>query len=206
MPAVNDSKLVTYASRAFFDDLLSAGAHILQFEGGLLHTKSVTIDDSFSLFGTVNLDMRSLHLNFELMLAVYDRGFNAALLGLAAGLCAQCAAAGRCRMARASGAGDGCSRVRRRWSRRCCRGRGRICAGSPSGAHVPRPVAGLHARSRGGARMDRRPGRTERPVSRCAGTRVPVTSARARRRRAAALRSCRSRAARRCRRPRCRCS
>lgn len=82
LPAINDSKLVTYASRGFFDDLLAAGATILQFEGGLLHTKSVTVDDDFSLFGTVNLDMRSLHLNFELMLAVYDRGFNADLLAL----------------------------------------------------------------------------------------------------------------------------
>jgi len=82
VPAVNDSRLVTYASRAFFDELLAAGARILQFEGGLLHTKSVTVDDGFSLFGTVNLDMRSLHLNFELMLAVYDRGFNESLRSL----------------------------------------------------------------------------------------------------------------------------
>jgi cardiolipin synthase len=82
LPAVNDSKLVTYASRDFFDALLAAGARILQFDAGLLHTKSVTVDDSFALFGTVNLDMRSLHLNFELMLAVYDSGFNAALLAL----------------------------------------------------------------------------------------------------------------------------
>ena len=82
LPAVNDSKLVTYASRAFFDELCDAGAHVLKFEGGLLHTKSVTVDDEFSLFGTVNLDMRSLHLNFELMLAVYDRAFNAALHAL----------------------------------------------------------------------------------------------------------------------------
>jgi cardiolipin synthase len=79
LPAVNDSRLVTYASRDFFDGLLAAGAHILQFEGGLLHTKSVTVDDSFALFGTVNLDMRSLHLNFELMLAVYDDVFSVAL-------------------------------------------------------------------------------------------------------------------------------
>jgi cardiolipin synthase A/B len=85
VPAVNDSTLVTYASRAFFDELLAAGARILQFEGGLLHTKSVTIDDGFALFGTVNLDMRSLHLNFELMLAVYDGGFNAALSELQQG-------------------------------------------------------------------------------------------------------------------------
>lgn len=82
VPAVNDSKLVTYASRAFFDDLFAAGAHVLKFDAGLLHTKSVTVDDEFSLFGTVNLDMRSLHLNFELMLAIYDRGFNAELLAL----------------------------------------------------------------------------------------------------------------------------
>jgi len=82
VPAVNDSKLVTYASRDFFDALLAAGAKILLFDAGLLHTKSVTVDDSFALFGTVNLDMRSLHLNFELMLAVYDSGFNAALLAL----------------------------------------------------------------------------------------------------------------------------
>jgi cardiolipin synthase len=82
LPAVNDSKLVTYASRAFFDGLSRAGARVLKFEGGLLHTKSVTVDDEFSLFGTVNLDMRSLHLNFELMLAVYDRGFNTALRAL----------------------------------------------------------------------------------------------------------------------------
>jgi cardiolipin synthase len=82
LPAVNDSTLVTFASRAFFDELLAAGAQLLQFEGGLLHTKSVTIDDSFALFGTVNLDMRSLYLNFELMLAVYDSGFNTALLAL----------------------------------------------------------------------------------------------------------------------------
>lgn len=82
LPAVNDSKLVTYASRAFFDELFAAGARVLKFDAGLLHTKSVTVDDEFSLFGTVNLDMRSLHLNFELMLAVYDRGFNAQLLAL----------------------------------------------------------------------------------------------------------------------------
>ena len=82
VPARNDSKLVTYASRSFFDELLAAGAHLLQFDAGLLHTKSITVDQGFALFGTVNLDMRSLHLNFELMLAVHDRSFNADLLAL----------------------------------------------------------------------------------------------------------------------------
>jgi cardiolipin synthase len=35
-----------------------------------------------SLFGTANLDIRSLSLNFELMLAIYDTDFAAELLEL----------------------------------------------------------------------------------------------------------------------------
>ncbi len=75
LPAKNDSVLVGYASQAFKVDLLSAGIEIALFEGGLLHTKSITVDGEFSLFGSLNLDPRSLWLNFEITLAVYDRGF-----------------------------------------------------------------------------------------------------------------------------------
>ncbi len=48
---------------------------ILLFHGGLLHSKTITVDREFSLFGSVNLDMRSFWLNFEATLFVYDRGF-----------------------------------------------------------------------------------------------------------------------------------
>jgi cardiolipin synthase len=58
------------------DDLLSAGVKIQQFTGGLLHTKSLVVDSAFSLFGSVNLDMRSLRLNYEITLMVYDSGFS----------------------------------------------------------------------------------------------------------------------------------
>ncbi len=72
VPAHNDSRLVRYASVAHFDDLMSAGVQIALFNAGLLHTKSLTIDDSICVFGSVNLDMRSLWLNFEISLFVYD--------------------------------------------------------------------------------------------------------------------------------------
>jgi cardiolipin synthase len=75
VPARNDSVLVRYASVAHFDDLMSAGANIALFKGGLLHTKSLTIDGAISVFGSVNLDMRSLWLNFEISLFVYDTAF-----------------------------------------------------------------------------------------------------------------------------------
>ncbi|POF53922.1 phospholipase D-like domain-containing protein, partial [Vibrio vulnificus] len=48
---------------------------IFEFYGGLLHTKSVVIDQEFCLVGTVNIDMRSLWLNFEVTLAVDDEHF-----------------------------------------------------------------------------------------------------------------------------------
>lgn len=82
LPEKNDSRLVQYASRWYFDDLLAAGVRVMQYRGGLLHTKSITVDDTLSLFGTVNLDTRSLHLNFELMLLVLDESFTRALVAL----------------------------------------------------------------------------------------------------------------------------
>lgn len=71
--------LVGWASRAFFTELLAAGVKVYQFEGGLLHTKSVLVDGELSLVGTVNLDMRSLWLNFEITTAIDDKGFGADL-------------------------------------------------------------------------------------------------------------------------------
>jgi cardiolipin synthase len=40
-----------------------------------LHTKSVVIDRQVALFGSVNLDVRSLWLDFEVTLGVYDSDF-----------------------------------------------------------------------------------------------------------------------------------
>lgn len=75
IPDKNDSMMVEWASRSFFGELLRAGVNIHRFKGGLLHTKSVVIDERHCLIGTVNLDMRSLWLNFEVTLAVDDQQF-----------------------------------------------------------------------------------------------------------------------------------
>jgi len=82
VPAHNDSLLVRHASVAHFDQLMSAGIDIALFNGGLLHTKSLAIDGEISVFGSVNLDMRSLWLNFEISLLVYDREFTRRLRAL----------------------------------------------------------------------------------------------------------------------------
>ncbi len=82
LPAHVDSKLVRYASQAFKGDLLRAGVRVANFDGGLLHTKSVTVDGKISLFGSLNLDPRSFRLNFEISLAIYDYEFTKRLRAL----------------------------------------------------------------------------------------------------------------------------
>lgn len=82
VPEKVDSFLTRYASRSYYDDLLDAGVAIQLYCGGLLHTKSISVDGSMSMFGTVNLDMRSLWLNYEVALFIYHRGFAASLRAL----------------------------------------------------------------------------------------------------------------------------
>ena len=82
VPERVDSKLVCYASRSYMDDLLEAGVKIQQYKDGLLHTKSMVVDQTFSVFGSVNLDMRSLRLNYEITLMVYDAQFSQQLHAL----------------------------------------------------------------------------------------------------------------------------
>jgi cardiolipin synthase len=82
VPEKNDSKLVHYASRAMFEDLIKADVNILLFTEGLLHSKTITVDNDFCLFGSVNLDMRSFWLNFELTLFIYDQEFTSRLRNL----------------------------------------------------------------------------------------------------------------------------
>src|SRR5213079_91482 len=57
-PARNDSWIVAAASRSYYSDLLAAGVRIYEYEGGLLHTKSLTLDGEVTLIGSANMDRR----------------------------------------------------------------------------------------------------------------------------------------------------
>ena len=64
-PARNDSWEVAAASRSYYLELLKAGVKIHEYIGGLLHTKSMTVDDDITLIGSANMDRRSFELNYE---------------------------------------------------------------------------------------------------------------------------------------------
>jgi len=82
LPEKIDSFLSRHASRTYYDELFEIGVEIRFYRDGLLHTKSITADGSLSMFGTVNLDMRSLWLNYEVSLFVYGAEFAEALRAL----------------------------------------------------------------------------------------------------------------------------
>jgi cardiolipin synthase len=82
VPEKVDSLLTRYASRSYYDELLDLGVEIQLYRGGLLHTKSIVVDGAMAMFGTVNLDMRSLWLNYEVALFIYGPEFAQTLRAL----------------------------------------------------------------------------------------------------------------------------
>ncbi|VGO23474.1 cardiolipin synthase [Pontiella sulfatireligans] len=71
-PARNDSWIVGAASRSYYAGLLAAGVKIFEFEGGLLHAKTLTLDGEVALIGSANMDRRSFELNYENNILLYD--------------------------------------------------------------------------------------------------------------------------------------
>jgi cardiolipin synthase A/B len=78
-PARNDSWIVGAASRSYYADLLSAGVKIYEYQGGLLHTKSLTLDGEVTLIGSANMDRRSFELNYENNILFHDPALTGAV-------------------------------------------------------------------------------------------------------------------------------
>ena len=78
-PARNDSWIVAAASHSYYAELLDAGVRIFEYVGGLLHTKSMTVDGEVTLIGSANIDRRSFELNFENNILLVDPGLTLAM-------------------------------------------------------------------------------------------------------------------------------
>lgn len=78
-PARNDDFAVGATSRSYYEDLLTAGVKIYEFQPGLLHTKSMTVDGELALIGSANMDRRSFDLNYENNILFHDATLTAEL-------------------------------------------------------------------------------------------------------------------------------
>lgn len=72
LPARSNHRLADWARERALRQLVAAGARVW-LAPGMVHAKAVVIDDSMALTGSLNLDARSLFLNYENMTAFYDR-------------------------------------------------------------------------------------------------------------------------------------
>ncbi|TVP54505.1 MAG: cardiolipin synthase [Gemmatimonadales bacterium] len=75
VPRRADVLLVHLAKFAFLERLLRAGVQVFAYQPGVLHSKTLLLDSEIATVGTVNLDNRSLRLNFEITALVVGREF-----------------------------------------------------------------------------------------------------------------------------------
>lgn len=72
LPAKNNLPFVEWASRQALAELMLRGVKILYRPPPFAHTKLLVLDDDYALVGSPNLDPRSLRLNFELAVEIFD--------------------------------------------------------------------------------------------------------------------------------------
>ncbi len=72
-----DQKLVRISSRRHWAPMLKAGVKIYEYQPTMVHVKLLVVDDAFVSIGSGNFDNRSIRLNDEANLNVFDRRFAA---------------------------------------------------------------------------------------------------------------------------------
>lgn len=65
MPHIPDKKIPFAVARSYYKDLIPEGVKIYEYTPGFVHSKVVIIDGEATTVSTVNMDFRSMYLNFE---------------------------------------------------------------------------------------------------------------------------------------------
>ena len=65
LPEKNNHRYAGMASKALYEELLTAGVRIYHRKPPFIHAKAMVVDNAVALVGTANLDVRSLELNYE---------------------------------------------------------------------------------------------------------------------------------------------
>ncbi|HEY5610301.1 MAG TPA: cardiolipin synthase [Thermoanaerobaculia bacterium] len=74
-----DVPIVREASRLHYEMLLRKGIKIYEYQGTMMHAKTMVVDGMWGTIGSSNFDDRSFRLNDEINVNVYDEGIAAQL-------------------------------------------------------------------------------------------------------------------------------
>lgn len=72
---LTDAVPIRLAGHHYFDELLTAGVRIFEYQPAMMHNKTVVVDGQWSIVGSANMDIRSSELNQENVLGIHDEGF-----------------------------------------------------------------------------------------------------------------------------------
>ncbi|MFO7869721.1 MAG: cardiolipin synthase [Bacteroidales bacterium] len=75
VPGISDTLLVNHAAWTNYGDMMEGGVEIYLYQKGILHAKTMVVDNAFSIVGTANMDIRSFDLNFEVNAIIYSSDF-----------------------------------------------------------------------------------------------------------------------------------
>ncbi|HXI12772.1 MAG TPA: cardiolipin synthase [Thermoanaerobaculia bacterium] len=73
----NDVPVVRQASRFHYELLLRKGIRIFEYQGTMIHAKTMVVDGVWTTIGSSNFDDRSFRLNDEVNVNIYDEGIAA---------------------------------------------------------------------------------------------------------------------------------
>lgn len=79
LPQETDHPVIAWATRSYLWELLQAGIRVTLSPPPFDHSKLALVDGRWALFGSANIDPRSLRLNFELNIEAYDAALCAGL-------------------------------------------------------------------------------------------------------------------------------
>ena len=76
IPEKSDSRILTLASASYIEECLRSGIKIYLYQPGMLHAKTVIIDNEIVSVGSTNFDFRSFEHNFECNMFIYSKDVN----------------------------------------------------------------------------------------------------------------------------------
>jgi len=72
IPKKSNHRLADLVREGYLARVQEAGVGVWLYEPRMLHAKAILVDDALAIVGSANMDMRSLLLNYEIALCIYD--------------------------------------------------------------------------------------------------------------------------------------
>jgi cardiolipin synthase len=90
VPARSNHPITDLARKFYLRELRAAGAKIMLYQKGMIHAKMLLVDERTGLFGSANMDLRSLFVNFEIGAVTYSPAEATAMARWMHGILDQC--------------------------------------------------------------------------------------------------------------------